>query len=173
MSFARVVNTIIPYYDLLAQEECVAPCLLMEHTRQKLSEDKMTTTDFDEGLKIRREVMGDFYVDRALNSATDFNMDLQDLVTRYCWKDVWGRPGLDRKTRSLLNIAMLTALNRAHELEAHVMGAVNNGCTTDEIKETLLQATVYCGFPAGIDGFLTAKGILEKNGVLQAPEEKS
>ncbi|MDA1333175.1 MAG: carboxymuconolactone decarboxylase family protein [Bacteroidetes bacterium] len=126
----------------------------------------MAKSDFEDGLKIRREVMGDFYVDRALGNMSDFNRDLQDLVTRYCWNDVWGRPGLPRKTRSLLNIVMLTALNRSHELEAHVMGAINNGCTPEEISEALLQATVYCGFPAGIDGFRTAKAILEKNGVL-------
>ena len=131
------------------------------------------SSDFDEGMKIRREVMSDFYVDRALEAATDFNMDLQDMVTRYCWNDVWGRPGLDRKTRSLLNIVMLTALNRNHELEAHVIGAVNNGCSTDEIKEALLQATAYCGFPAGIDAFRTAKAILEKNGILPTEKEKT
>jgi len=128
----------------------------------------MAKSDFEDGLKIRREVMGDFYVDRTLGNMSNFNRDLQDLVTRYCWNDVWGRPGLPRKTRSLLNIVMLTALNRSHELEAHVMGAINNGCTPEEISEALLQATVYCGFPAGIDGFRTAKGILEKNGVLSA-----
>ena len=132
---------------------------------------KMTEKAFENGLKIRREVMGDFYVDRALDNLSDFNRDIQDFVTRHCWNDVWGRPGLERKTRSLLNIVMLTALNRSHELEAHVIGAVNNGCTTEEISEALLQATVYCGFPAGIDAFRTAKAVLEKNGLLADTNE--
>jgi len=132
----------------------------------------MAISDFDKGMKVRREVMGDFYVDRALGNMSNFNRDLQDFVTRHCWNDVWGRPGLDRKTRSLLNIVMLTALNRAHELEAHVMGAINNGCTTDEISEALLQTTVYCGFPAGIDGFRTALAVLEKNGHLPTEDKE-
>lgn len=131
----------------------------------------MTKNTFEDGLKIRREVMGDFYVDRALENLSDFNRDLQDFVTRHCWHDVWGRPGLERKTRSLLNIVMLTALNRSHELEAHVIGAINNGCTTEEISEALLQATVYCGFPAGIDAFRTAKSVLEKNRLLSDKDQ--
>ena len=138
-----------------------------------VKETVMKNTDFEEGMKIRREVMGDLYVDRALHKMSNFNRDLQDLLTRYCWKDVWGRPGLDRKTRSLLNIVMLTALNRHHELEAHVMGAVNNGCKTEEISEALLQATVYCGFPAGIDGFRTAKSVLEKHGIIPVDQKVS
>ena len=90
-------------------------------------------------------------------------------MTRHCWNDVWGRPGLEKKQKPFQR--MLTALNRSHELEAHVIGAVNNGCTTEEISEALLQATVYCGFPAGIDAFRTAKGVLEKNGLLAGTNE--
>ncbi|MGH8767059.1 MAG: carboxymuconolactone decarboxylase family protein [Burkholderiales bacterium] len=126
----------------------------------------MASELYDKGLKIRREVMSDFYVDRALNGAIGFSEPLQDLVTAYCWGAVWGREDLDRRTRSLINVAMLTALNRPYELEAHVRGALNNGCTVAEIRETLLQATAYCGFPAGIDAFRTARGALEAAGAL-------
>lgn len=126
----------------------------------------MASELYDKGLRIRREVMTDFYVDRALNGAVGFSESLQDLVTTYCWGAVWGREDLDRRTRSLINVAMLTALNRPHELEAHVRGAINNDCTVAEIRETLLQATVYCGFPAGIDAFRTARGALEAVGAV-------
>lgn len=111
---------------------------------------------FDAGVSTRRAVLGAEYVDAALQNATDFNIDLQELVTQYCWGDVWNRPGLDRRTRSLLNLAMLTALNRPHELKLHVRGALNNGVTRDEIKEVFLQAAIYCGVPAAVDAFRTA-----------------
>ena len=117
----------------------------------------MNSKKFDEGLKVRREVLGDKYVDNAINNIDDFNRPLQELVTEYCWGTIWTRDGLPRKTRSLINLAMLTALNRPHEIKAHLIGALNNGCTRQEIMETLLQATVYCGVPAGVDGFRTAK----------------
>ena len=112
---------------------------------------------FDGGMKIRREVLGGAYVDRNMAAADDFTMAMQDLTTRYCWGDIWARPGLDRKTRSMLNLAMIAALNRPHELKAHVKGALTNGVTKDEIKEVLLQVAVYAGIPAGMDSFRIAK----------------
>ncbi|MEB2317522.1 MAG: 4-carboxymuconolactone decarboxylase [Pseudomonadota bacterium] len=112
---------------------------------------------FDKGLKTRREVLGPEYVDNAIKNADEFNQDMQELVTQYCWGDVWNRPGLDRRTRSFLNLAMLCALNRPHELKLHIRGAINNGLTKDEIKEVLLQVAIYCGVPAAIDGFRVAK----------------
>ncbi|MDH4042523.1 MAG: 4-carboxymuconolactone decarboxylase [Gammaproteobacteria bacterium] len=122
----------------------------------------MSSKKYEDGLKVRREVLGDKYVDKAINSATDFNRPMQELVTEYCWGTIWTREGLPRKTRSLLNLAMLTALNRPHEVTAHVRGAVNNGCTRDEIMETFLQAAIYCGVPAGIDSFRTAKAVFDE-----------
>ncbi len=116
---------------------------------------------YEEGLRVRREVLGAEYVDKAVASATDFNREFQELVTEYCWGKVWTRPGLDRKTRSLINIAMLTALNRPHEVALHVRGALNNGCTRDDIKEVLLQTAIYCGVPAAVDGFRVAREVLE------------
>lgn len=111
---------------------------------------------YEKGLAIRREVLGAAYVDRSISASTDFNRPLQELVTEYCWGAIWARPGLDRKTRSLINVAMLTALNHQHELELHVGGALRNGCTEDEIREALLQAAIYCGVPAAVDGFRSA-----------------
>ncbi len=112
---------------------------------------------FDKGLQTRREVLGAEYVDASIKNADDFNLPMQEMVTQYCWGDVWNRPGLDRKTRSLLNLATLTALNRPHELKLHVRGAINNGVTRDEIREVFLQTAIYCGVPAAIDSFRTAK----------------
>ena len=106
---------------------------------------------FDEGLKIRREVLGDDYVNRSLENATEFSAPLQQLVTEYCWGAIWGREALPRKTRSLLNLAMLAALNRPHEFKLHLRGAITNGCTMNEIREVMLQVMVYCGVPAAID----------------------
>jgi len=119
----------------------------------------MSYQKFDEGLKVRKEVLGDEYVESALKNVDDFNRPLQELVTEYCWGSIWTRDGLPRKTRSLINLAMLTALNRPHEVKAHLLGALNNGCTRNEIMETLLQATVYCGVPAGVDSFRTARAL--------------
>ena len=118
---------------------------------------------FDQGLKTRREVLGTEYVDAAIANADDFNREMQELVTQYCWGDVWNRPGLPRRTRSLLNLAMLTALNRPHELKLHVRGALNNGVTPDEIKEVFLQAAIYCGVPAAIDSFRVAREVFKEN----------
>jgi 4-carboxymuconolactone decarboxylase len=115
---------------------------------------------FTRGLAVRRRVLGSRYVDEALRNADDFTRPLQELVTEYCWGAVWTRPGLPRKTRSLLNLAMLTALNRPHEVRLHVRGALRNGCTREEIMETLLQAAIYCGVPAAIDSFRVAREVL-------------
>jgi 4-carboxymuconolactone decarboxylase len=120
---------------------------------------------FEKGLKTRREVLGAEYVDASIKNADDFNMPMQELVTQYCWGDVWNRPGLDRKTRSFLNLAMITALNRPHELKLHVRGAINNGLTKEEIKEVFLQAAIYCGVPAGIDSFRVAKEVFKEMGI--------
>lgn len=117
---------------------------------------------YERGLATRREVLGAEYVDRALAGATEFSAPLQELVTEYCWGAVWTRDGLERRTRSLLNLAMLTALNRPHELAGHVRGAVNNGCSEVEIRETLLQAAVYCGLPAALDAFRVAEKTLRE-----------
>ena len=114
---------------------------------------------FDKGLQIRREVLGAEHVDRSLRNATDFNKPMQELVTRYCWGEIWGRPGLDRRTRSVINLAMLTALNRPHEIKLHVRGALNNGLSREEIKEIFLQAAIYCGVPAAIDSFRVAQEV--------------
>ncbi len=120
---------------------------------------------YDQGLQTRRAVLGADYVDAAIANADDFNRPLQELVTQYCWGDVWNRPGLNRRTRSLLNLAMLTALNRPHELKLHVKGALNNGVTKDEIREVFLQAGVYCGVPAAVDSFRTAREVFKELGV--------
>ena len=117
----------------------------------------MTSELFEKGLKVRREVLGAEHVDASISQADDFSRPLQELVTEYCWGAVWARPGLDRKTRSMLNLAMLTALNRPHEVKLHLRGAINNGCSKNEIMEILLQAAIYCGVPAAIDSLRTAK----------------
>jgi len=119
----------------------------------------MTTETYDKGLEIRRAVLGEEYVDKAIASADDFNQPMQELVTEYCWGSVWGRPGLPRKTRSLLNLAMLSALNRSPELKLHVKGALTNGVTKDEIAEVFLQVAIYCGVPSAIDAFRTAREV--------------
>jgi 4-carboxymuconolactone decarboxylase len=119
---------------------------------------------WERGLQTRREVLGAEYVDRALDDATDFTRPIQELTTEYCWGAIWTRPGLDRRTRSLINLGMLTALNRGHELGAHVRGALTNGATVEEIREVLLQATIYCGMPAGLDAFRVAQRVLDEVG---------
>ena len=119
----------------------------------------MTSDKFASGLKIRKEVLGEEYVANALKNVDDFNRPMQELVTEYCWGTIWTRDGLPKKTRSLINLAMLTALNRPHEVKAHVRGALNNGCTREEIMETFLQAAVYCGVSAGIDSFRSAREV--------------
>jgi 4-carboxymuconolactone decarboxylase len=126
---------------------------------------RMNKPLFDQGLKTRREVLGAEYVDAAIASADDFNRPLQELVTQYCWGDIWNRPGLDRRTRSFLNLAMITALNRPHELKLHVKGAINNGLTKDEIREVFLQTAIYCGVPAAIDSFRVAREVFKEMGI--------
>jgi 4-carboxymuconolactone decarboxylase len=117
----------------------------------------MSENLFETGLEIRRAVLGREYVDGAIAAADDFNRPMQELVTEYCWGKIWGRPGLDRRTRSFLNLAMITALNRPHELKLHVKGAIRNGVSKAEIAEVFLQAAVYCGVPAAIDSFRVAR----------------
>jgi 4-carboxymuconolactone decarboxylase len=120
---------------------------------------------FDKGLAIRRAVLGSEYVDKSIAAADDFTRPLQEIVTQYCWGEVWGRPNLERKTRSLLNLAMLSALNRPHEVKLHVRGALNNGVTKDEIREVFLQVAIYCGVPAAMDSFRIAKEVFTEMGV--------
>ena len=116
---------------------------------------------FERGMQVRREVLGDAYVDRSLQGGTEFRKPMQELVTEFCWGAVWSREGLDRKTRSLVNLGMLTALNRSTELAAHIRGAVNNGATKEEIQEVLLQTAVYCGMPAGLESFRVAEKVFD------------
>jgi 4-carboxymuconolactone decarboxylase len=121
---------------------------------------------FDKGLEVRRAVLGTEWVDGSLAKADDFLMAFQNITTEMCWGYVWTRPGLDRRTRSFLNLAMLTALNKPAELKLHVRGALANGLTVDEIKEVLLHATVYCGIPAGLEAFKAAHETLKEIGAL-------
>lgn len=117
---------------------------------------------YEEGLAVRRAVLGAEYVNRAIASADSFTGELQEFVTEWCWGSVWTRPGLSRKTRSLLNLAMLAALNRPHEIKIHVRGALKNGVTRKEIAEVFLQAGVYAGAPAAVDAFRSAKEIFDE-----------
>ena len=119
----------------------------------------MTDRLWEDGLEIRREVVGDDYVDRSLASMDDFNQPLQEYITRYAWGDVWRRPGLERRDRSILNLGMLVALNRPHELKLHLRGALRNGLSREEIRECLLQTVVYCGAPAALDAFRVAREV--------------
>ena len=123
----------------------------------------MSENKYKKGLEIRREVLGDEYVDKAINSATDFNRPLQDMLTENCWGEVWLRDGISRKTRSLITIATLAALKASQELKVHVQGALNNGCSVAEIQEILLHSTVYCGAPSGIEAFRAAKEVIDKH----------
>ncbi|SMH54074.1 carboxymuconolactone decarboxylase family protein [Mesorhizobium australicum] len=124
------------------------------------TQDKTVGDLFTEGLALRRQVLGSEYVDRSINASNDFMMAFQHITTEWCWGYAWGRDTLDLKTRSMLNLAMLTALNRAAEVKLHVRGAINNGVSVEEIKEVLLHATVYCGIPAGLDAFKAANEVL-------------
>ncbi len=118
----------------------------------------------DEGMRIRREVLGDEHVDRALEGTTPFTDDFQDLITRYAWGEIWARPGLDRRTRSAITLTALTALNHHEELAMHVRAALRNGLTPDEIKEVLLQSAIYCGVPAANRAFAIAQRVLHEEG---------
>ncbi|WP_433850796.1 carboxymuconolactone decarboxylase family protein [Brucella pseudogrignonensis] len=116
--------------------------------------DKPTTSQrFNNGLQTRRDVLGNEYVDAALHNATDYSWPMQQLVTEYCWNEIWNRSGLSRRDRSILNLGMISALGRNHELKLHIRGAINNGVTKEEIREIMMQIAVYCGVPAGIDSF--------------------
>ena len=122
----------------------------------------MTEERYETGLRIRREVLGAEYVNKSISMSDDFNRPLQELVTEYCWGAVWNRPGLSRKIRSLINLAMLTALNRPHEVKLHLKGALNTGCSKEEIMEVLLQTAIYCGVPAAIDSFRLAREVFNE-----------
>jgi 4-carboxymuconolactone decarboxylase len=117
---------------------------------------------FEQGLATRRAVLGDAYVQKSLDSADDFSMPMQELVTQYCWGDVWNRPGLERTQRSLINLAMISALNRPHELKVHVRGAVRNGVTKQQIQEVFLQVAIYCGAPAALESFRLAREVFQE-----------
>jgi 4-carboxymuconolactone decarboxylase len=129
----------------------------------------MTDELFEKGLTIRRAVVGEDYVNRSLAQADDFTMPLQELVTRYCWGEIWSRPGLSRRDRSLLNLGMITALNRPHELKLHVRGALNNGLSREEIREAVLQTAIYCGVPAALDAFRLAREVFAEVDAAGAP----
>jgi 4-carboxymuconolactone decarboxylase len=122
----------------------------------------MTDDLYEKGLKTRREVVGSAYVDKSLAEMTEFTRPLQELVTRYCWGEVWNREGLSRRDRSIINLAAISALNRPHELKLHVRGALNNGMSPEEIREVLLQIAIYCGLPAALDAFRIARETIEE-----------
>lgn len=124
----------------------------------------MSEERFERGLAKRRRVLGAEYVDQSMRNADAFNQPLQELVTEYCWGNVWQREGLSDRDRSMINLAMITALNRPHELRLHVRGAINNGLSVDEIREVLMQTAVYCGVPAAIDAFRQARDVLSEMG---------
>ena len=123
---------------------------------------------FNKGLEVRRAVLGAEYVDGSVAKADDFMMAFQEITTEWCWGYAWTRPGLERKTRSMLNLAMLTALGKPAELKLHVKGALANGVSVEEIKEILLHATIYCGIPAGLDAFKAAHEVLKAEGAIPA-----
>ncbi|HST17944.1 MAG TPA: 4-carboxymuconolactone decarboxylase [Gaiellaceae bacterium] len=120
----------------------------------------------DDGMRVRREVLGDDHVDRATEQANAFTADFQNLITRYAWGEIWTRPGLDRRTRSCVTLTALVALNHQEELAMHVRAALRNGLRVDEIKEVLLQAAVYCGVPAANAAFATANRVLQEEGLV-------
>ena len=124
--------------------------------------DQTHQETYEQGLQVRREVLGAAHVDKSLSKVSDFARPIQELVTEYCWGAVWSRPGLPRKTRSLINLAMLTALNRSHELEVHLRGALTNGATEEEIQEVLLQTAIYVGVPASLEAFRVAEKVLKE-----------
>ena len=125
----------------------------------------MDESTYQKGLAIRTAVLGSEYVERSLAAADEFTLPLQQLATQYCWGEVWGREGIiDRRTRSILNIGMLIALNRPHELKIHVRGALTNGLTVDEIRELILQSAIYCGLPAALDATRVAKDAIVEHG---------
>lgn len=126
---------------------------------------KVRSEKFERGLKTRRAVLGSDYVDRSLEQADEFSWAMQQLTTEWCWDEIWNRPGLDRRSRSILNLGMIAALNRPHELKLHIRGAVNNGLSKDELKEIFLQIGVYCGVPAALDSFRIAREVFKEMGI--------
>jgi 4-carboxymuconolactone decarboxylase len=131
------------------------------------SREELLAALFDEGLATRRRVLGAAYVDASLSGADGFMMTMQHITTEWCWGYAWNRPGLELRIRSMLNVAMLTALGRSAELKLHVRGALNNGVSVEEIREILVQATIYCGVPAGLDAFKAAHDVLLAAGALE------
>jgi len=125
----------------------------------------MPSKQFDIGLKLRREVLGDDYVDASLGKADDFNRDFQEMVTEYAWGGSWGRGVLSKQQRSILNLGMLAALNRPHEFKMHFKGALTNGLSLEELREVLIQIAIYCGVPAAIDAFRLAREVCETEGL--------
>lgn len=121
---------------------------------------KQRDQQFEDGLQMRKKVMGEDFVEKAFANADDFTMPLQEFISRNAWGTVWCRDGLDLKTRSLVTVSMLTALGRSHELKGHIRGALNNGATQEEIREVLLHAAVYCGAPAAVEGFRVAQEVI-------------
>jgi 4-carboxymuconolactone decarboxylase len=122
------------------------------------------------GLDTRKAVLGTEHVERSMNGVSEFARPMQDLVTEYCWGAIWTREGIDRKTRSLVNLGMLTALGRNHELGVHVRGAIQNGCTPEEIREVLMQTAIYVGVPAALESFRVAEQVLREIGALDGPD---
>ena len=120
---------------------------------------------FDAGLKTRSDVLGKSYVEKSMAAVDDFNEEFTELLNTYCWNDIWNRPGLDRKTRSMLNLAMLAALGKEHELKLHINGSLNNGLSKDQIKEVFLQVAIYCGVPAAVVCFRCAREVFKERGV--------
>ena len=125
----------------------------------------MSTDLYKSGLRIRRRVLGDDYVDRALANVDTFNSEFQELVSEYCWGKVWGRSTLSDQQRSLNNLSMMAALNRPQEFKVHMRGALRNGCSLDEIRDTLLQVAIYCGIPAGVEAFRLAREVIDAEGI--------
>ena len=121
--------------------------------------ETMDKKRYEEGLAVRRAVLGSEHVDKSFRSADDFTRPMQELITEYCWGEIWTRPGLDRRTRSFINLAMLTALNRPNEIRLHVRGALNNGLTREELMEVFMQSAIYCGIPAAVDAMRIAKEV--------------
>ncbi len=128
---------------------------------QQARAERMGDTTFQAGIDTRTQVMGAEFVDRAFGNATEYTLPMQEFITRNAWGNVWQRPGLDLKTRSLITVAMLAAMGKQHELKGHVRGALNNGITPEELREVMLHATVYCGFPTAIEAFRTVTEVVE------------
>ena len=133
----------------------------------------MDQEKFEAGLEARGRVLGQEYVDRAFGTADAFNIEFQKLLTEYCWGEVWGRPTLSDKQRSLNNLCILASLNRGHEFKVHFRGALRNGCTLDELRDTLVQIMVYAGVPAGVEAFRLAREVLTDEGINPGPAEEA